>query len=126
MKLSACSKLLLLAALAATAASCQKHPEIDFAGTVINIRQCTGSFLDNNVGYIVQLDYPDSIGGTISNEEGTASGLIVLYEPNRVIHVNEHIHGSFYLDDKYSRANCSVHYSDFDLPEGVFTKVSVD
>ena len=126
MKLSAFSKLLFTATVAFAAASCQKHPEIDFAGTVINIRQCTGSFLDNNVGYIVQLDYPDSIGGTLTTNEGTASGLIVLYDPNRVIHVDEHIHGSFYLDDKYSRSNCSVHYSEIDLPEGVFTRVNVD
>lgn len=126
MKLSVFSKLLLATAIATSVASCQKHPEIDFAGTVINIRQCTGSFLDNNVGYIVQLDYPDSIGGTLGSGEDATSNLIVLYEPNRVIHVDEHIHGSFYLDDKYSRANCSLHYSDIDLPEGVFTNVSVD
>ena len=106
--------------------ACQKHPEIDFAGKVIDIRQCTGSYLDNNVGYVVQLEYPDSIGGTISTEAGTATGLIVLYEPDRVIRVDDRIHGSFYLDDKYSRANCSLHYTDYELPEGVFTRVNVD
>ena len=120
------SRTLLALALVATAAACQKHPEIDFAGTVIDIRPCTGSYLDNNVGYIVKLDYPDSIGGTITNDEGTATGLIVLYEPGRVIHLDNHIHGSFYLDDKYSKANCSLHYSELELPEGVFTRVSVD
>ncbi len=114
--------LLLTAALAA----CQKHPEVDFAGTVTGIRQCTGMYLDNNVGYIVQLDYPDSLGATITTDEGTASGIIVLYEPDRVIHVDDHIHGSFYLDDKYSRTNCSLHYTDYELPEGVFTHISVD
>lgn len=126
MKHSVCSKALLSIIMCAALASCQKHPEIEFAGTVIDIRYCTASYFDNNVGYIVQLEYPDSIGGTISTDEGTATGLIVLYEPDRVVHVDNHIHGTFYLDDKYSRANCSLHYSDLDLPEGVFTKVSVD
>lgn len=126
MKLSVFSRTMLALAFAATLVSCHKHPEIDFAGRVIDIRQCTGSYLDNNVGYIVQLEYPDSIGGTISTEDGMATGLIVLYEPDRVIRVDDHIHGSFYLDDKYSRANCSLHYTDFELPEGVFTRVNVD
>ncbi len=126
MKPSVFSKLLLTAIMAILAASCVKHPEIEFAGTVIDVRQCTGSYLDNNMGYVVQLEYPDSIGGTITTDDGTADGIIVLYEPDRVIRIDNHIHGSFYLDDKYSRANCSLHYTDFDLPEGVFIKVSVD
>lgn len=106
---------------------CQKHTEIEFAGTVTGIRQCTSaSYLDQNVGYIVQLEYPDSIGATIETSEGVASGIIVLYEPNRIIRVNNHIHGTFYLDDKYSRSNCSLHYTDYELPEGVFLELHVD
>jgi hypothetical protein len=126
MKRSVFSKSLLVIAAIMALVSCQKHPEIDFAGKVIDVRQCTSAFMDNNIGYVVQLDYPDSIGGTIETDAGSASGIIVLYEPNRLIYVDDHIRGSFYLDDKYSRANCSLHYTDFDLPEGVFTKVSVD
>ena len=113
--------------LALLLASCTKHQEIEFAGTVTGIRQCSAaSILDQNVGYIVKLDYPDSVGGTIETDDGVASGLIVLYEPSRIIRVDDHIHGAFYLDDKYSRANCSVHYNDYELPEGVFTELHVD
>lgn len=125
MKRYAFFKLTLLALLL-TLTACKKHPEIDFAGTVIDIRHCTSSYLDNNVGYMVQLDYPDSIGGTISTDEGTATGLIVLYEPDRIVRVDDHIHGSFYLDNKYSKANCALHYTDYELPEGVFTELHVD
>lgn len=115
----------LLAATLLT--GCVRHEEIEFAGTVTGIRQCTSaSYLDQSVGYIVKLDYPDSIGGTITTDEGTSSNLIVLYEPNIHIQNTNHIHGTFYLDDKYSKANCSLHYTDFDLPEGVFLEVHVD
>lgn len=114
-------------AIALLFAGCAKHPEIEFAGTVTGVRQCTSaSFLDQSVGYMVQLDYPDSIGATITTDEGTATGVIVLYEPPRRIMLHDHIHGTFYLDDKYSRSNCSLHYTDFELPEGVFLRVDVD
>jgi len=126
MKHCAFSKMLVIATVVALTAACQKHPEIEFAGTVTGIRPCSESYLDNNVGYIVKLDYPDSIGGTLTTDDGTTTGLIVLYEPDRLIRVDDHIRGSFYLDDKYSRANCALHYSEIDLPEGVFTQVRVD
>lgn len=123
MKRYAYSSILLAVLLLS---GCHKQPEIDFAGTVIGIRQCSGSYPDMSAGYIVQLDYPDSIGGTISTDEGTMKNLIVLYEPNRIIQVDNHIHGTFYRDDKYSKANCSLRYTDYELPEGVFIDVKTE
>ena len=72
------------------------------------------------------MEYPDSIGGVLQTDEGKISNLIVLYEPDRRVMVKDHIHGTFYLDDKYSKANCSLRWENYDLPEGVFLKVSVD
>jgi len=120
--------LLILAAavMSLMATSCVEHEEIAFAGTVMDVLSCNGSFFDENPGYIVKLDYPDSIGGTLTNESGTSSNLIVLYEPTCRIMVRDHIHGTFYVDDKYSRVNCSLHWDNIDLPEGVFMKVVVD
>ena len=46
--------------------------------------------------------------------------LIVLYEPTCRVYVDDKLHGTFYVDNTYSRANCSLHYDDYELPEGVF------
>ena len=118
-------KLLYILAVATLLTACVKHDEIEFAGKVVGIRNCTPSYLDQNAGYMVQLDYPDSIGGSITAGENTAENLIVLYEPTEHIRVDDRIHGTFYLDNNYSKANCSMSY-DEPLPEGVFLKVTVD
>jgi len=106
---------------------CVEHEEISFEGMVVGTRGCSGVLMDDNMGFIVKLFSPDSIGGTLTSTEGeTMTNVIVLYEPPRVIYVKDTIHGTFYLDDKYSRANCSLVWDDMNLPEGVFLKVSVD
>lgn len=122
MKHCVCFSLLLLLLV-----SCVKHEEYEFSGRVLWMRDCTGSYLDANAGYVVQLEYPENIGTTIRNADGdTLKNLIVLYEPTRRVYVDDHIHGTFYLDDKYSRSNCTLHYTDYTLTEGVFTKTVVD
>ena len=115
------------AALAAMLlASCVHHEEIEFSGTIVGIRNCTASYLDQNAGYMVQLETPEGVGGTVTGEDGTMDNIIVLYEPPKRIMLEDHIHGTFYRDDKYSRANCEVHYNELPLPEGVLLEVHVD
>ena len=105
--------------------SCAHHDELEFRGKVVDIRHCDFSYLDQNPGYVVQLEYPEGVGGSISEDGNTADNLVVLYEPDRHIMVGDIVYGRFYLDPKYSKANCSMHW-DYELPEGVFTKVSVE
>lgn len=115
----------LLLALLSTA--CIEHEEIAFEGIVVGTRSCSGIIMDSNTGFLVKLTSPDSVGGTLVSTEGEVmDNVIVLYEPPRLIYVGDRIHGTFYVDDKYSRANCSVVWSDMELPEGVFLKVTVD
>ena len=55
--------------------------------------------------------------------------LIVLYEPPKILQVGTHLHGKFYIDNKYSKANGCVSWNDENvgnLPEGVFTEAVVD
>ena len=120
---------ILLIGLLATA--CVKHDEISFTGKLIGIRNCSVTYTDMNAGYIVQLETPTGVGGTVisSDKQDTLHNLIVLYEPPRVIQVGCHMHGSFYIDNKYSKANGCVTWNDQnvgDLPEGVFLEVTVD
>jgi hypothetical protein len=127
MKRSVFFKVLLLALLPLLTVSCVEHEEIAFEGVVVGTRSCSGLLMDDNMGLLVALTSPDSIGGRLVSTSGEVmDNVVVLYEPPRILYVEDHIHGSFYLDDKYSRANCSVVWDEMDLPEGVFLNVTVD
>ncbi len=119
---------LLMTALALLLmAGCAEHEEIAFEGVIVGTRNCTGMLMDDNAGLLVALSSPDSIGGRLVSSTGEVlENVVVLYEPPRMLYVEDHIHGSFYLDDKYSRANCNVVWEEMNLPEGVFLKVHVD
>lgn len=116
--------------LALLATGCEKHEELDFSGTMIGVRQCSAALTDMNVGYIVQLEKPAGLGGKIVSSSGdTLYNLVVLFESPRVVQAPTHMHGKFYLDDKYSRVNGCARYDNEDLnnlPEGVFTQLVVD
>ena len=120
-------KILILAAVAMLFAGCIEHEEIEFEGVVVGTRNCSGALMDSNTGFLVKLTRPEGIGGTMTSTSGeTMDNIIILYETPKLIFVEDHIHGTFYRDDKYSRANCSVRYDNLDLPEGVFLRVYVD
>lgn len=104
--------------------SCVKHDEIEFSGTVVDVRSCSALAvsMDQNPAYIIRLDYPASIGGTYYED----TNVVALYEPTRRIMVDDKVHGTFYLDDKYSKTTCDWHNTDYDIPEGVFLKTIVD
>ena len=85
--------------------SCVKHDEIPFKGTIVDTRECNASFGQHQeAGFVVSLTTPDSIGKPYTHSGVTYSNSVI----------------------KYSRANCSIHWSDFDIPEGVFVDVSVE
>lgn len=107
-----------------TAASCARHDEVDFSGTVVDIRSCSSLNIsaDRNPAHIVVLETPEGIGGHYD----TLSNVVSLYEPTRHVMVGDHIHGKFYIDNDYSRTTCDWHNTDYDLPEGVFTETYVD
>lgn len=109
-------------------ASCNKVDEIDFRGTVIDTRECTASYVKPDLGYLVALTTPDSLGGDYTTQDGiTYHNVVILYAPDRLVYRNDKIRGTFYFDDQYSLANCSIHWNDIDnIPIGVFTSISVD
>jgi hypothetical protein len=108
-------------------ASCSKKDEIAFRGTVVDAKICTQSMAQPSFGYLVNLDSPDSIGHSYTTPTGvTFPNVVILYEPDRLIYKDDKIKGSFYFDDKYPRANCTVQWHDIDdIPIGVFTSLTV-
>ena len=120
-------RLLILAAAVLLFAGCVEHEEIEFDGVVVGTRNCSGALMDSNTGFLVKLTRPEGIGGSMTSTDGeTMDNIIVLYEPPKLIFVEDRIHGTFYRDDKYSRANCTIRWNDMNLPEGVFLQVYVD
>ncbi|MBP5340880.1 MAG: hypothetical protein J6Y52_00745 [Bacteroidales bacterium] len=124
-------KAILFLALGLVATGCVKHDEMSFSGKVVGIRSCSATYTDQNAGYIVQLETPACVGGTVisTDKKDTMQNLVVLYEPPRIMQVGTHMHGKFYIDNNYSKANGCVNWNDqnvSNLPEGVFTEVNVD
>lgn len=78
--------------------------------------------MDQNPAFLVALDNPSGIGGIYYDD----TNVVALYEPTRHIMYGDHIRGTFYLDDKYSKTTCEWHNTDYKLPEGVFTETVVD
>ena len=108
--------------------SCSKYDEVDFAGIIIDTRKCTLFDIRPNVGYLVQLSSPTDYGVTYTSQYGiTYDNVVILYDPDCLLYLYDTIKGAFYLDSKYARANCSIHWDVLDdIPMGVFTVVSVD
>lgn len=113
--------------LAAMLSSCAKHDEISFRGTVVNIEYCASQDIQSNAGFYTALEVPEATGATFTLGNETFQNVVILYEPGRRIQNGDRISGKFYLDDKYSKTNCNLHiHADDNLPQGVFTEVSVD
>ena len=128
MKRLDCFKVLFVAALLLT--SCVKHEELSFSGTMIGVRNCDLSYTDMNAGYLVQLETPTDVGRQLTTSSGDVlQNIIVLYEAPRIIQAPTHIHGKFYLDEKYARVTGCVQWDNEELnnlPQGVFTEMVVD
>lgn len=106
---------------------CVKHDEIAFRGTIVDVRECNASFgSTQDAGFVVDLSSPDSIGVAYTVNGAHYSNAVILYDPGCRLYKGDKLSGTFYLDDKYSRANCSIHWSDLHLPEGVFLDISVE
>ena len=123
-RLLRCAVLPFLALLCLV--SCHRADEIDFSGKVIEARHCSLSYMEPSAAYLVQLDKPDSFGGTYIDSLGTHHNVVALYEAPCRIYCGDHIEGTFYLEENASRLYCSIHWTDLDLPSGVFTSVKVD
>ena len=77
-------KIIILAAVAILLTGCVKHEEIEFEGTVVGTRFCSGAIMDSNTGFLVKLTRPEGIGGSMTSTAGeTMDNIVVLYETPR-------------------------------------------
>ena len=115
-------KLIIIAAIFLSAA-CNNYEDFEFTGQVVDYEQCDGSSL----GYAVTLTSPDTIGGEYHTRDGEIyQNVVVIYGADRLLKEDQIISGRIYLDPNYSKSECTWHYTDWEVPEAVFTKLKVN
>lgn len=116
--------ILFVALLFTVFASCKNYEDFDFTGSVVDYEMCNGI---SEIGYAVALTSPDTIGGDYTTREMQQfHNVVVIYGSDRMLHSGDKISGRIYLDPGHSEAECNYHYNDRDVPEAVFTKLSVE
>lgn len=121
--------VVVIAMISTMLVSCRDYDDFEFSGQMVGYRFCSSMNSFQDLGYIVRIDSPDSIGGTLVGSDGeTMDNVLVIYQSDRLLKDGQHIHGKIYLDSKFSKVNCNFHSTgpDKDLPEAVFTKLVVD
>lgn len=103
--------------------SCKNIEDFPIEGTVIGYEFCT-SYQD--LGYLIDLEYPQNIGGTFSSSGETFNNVVVVYQANYQLRHKERIIGTIYLDENYAKSYCNRIYTDRDVPEAVFTSLKVE
>ena len=103
---------------------CGEHEgTFSFAGTAIYRLECTlptQSISEQDFGYILELDTPEEIGADYYDADGNVHhNCVILYRTHTQLGENDKVSGRMYLDDDYSKAICTYHYSKLGLPEGV-------
>ena len=108
-------------------AGCSKYDEVEFAGVVVNVQVCSLDMARPSAGYLVQLTTPDSAGLDLTFEGMQYDNAMLLFGPDRVLKVDDRIHGTFYFDKDASRQHCQFNFlNDLGIPQGVFLEVAVD
>lgn len=116
-----------LALVALLFVSCKDYDDFDFSGQVIDVELCTNI---QDVGYAVELASPSDLGGDyLADDSLVHHNVVVIYGADRRLKSNQHISGKIYLDNNYSKATCSYHYSGRrvdGVQEACFTKLEVE
>ena len=108
-------------------AGCGEHEgTFDFSGIACGYVECTlgtQSISEQDHGYIIALDTPDSIGADYYDADGVLyTNCVILYRTHYRFYEGDRVSGRMYLDPDYSRAICAYH-SHLGLPEGVCEKL---
>ncbi len=116
-------KIILLLLIPLLLCGCKKRvDDFAFKGKVVGYVQCSGmvsSISEFDMGYVIALDTPESIGGDYTfTEKKVYHNCVILYHTRSRLQNDETISGRMYLDDQYSAAYCNFHF-ETGLPEGV-------
>jgi len=106
-------------AAATMAVACNRDiDEFKFTGRVIGGEMCSSS----QIGYIVDILSPDSIGASYTNSYGTSNNAVMAYKSPRLLKAGDTIHGVAYSTESYAALNC-FGIIDNGLPEVILLSV---
>lgn len=117
-------KKILFLALAASmlAVACNRDiDEFRFTGKVVGGKMCSSS----QIGYVINILSPDSIGKAYTGADGTYSNAVMAYRASRLLKDGDTIYGVAYLTESYAALNC-FGIIDNDLPEVILLSVDED
>ncbi|MBR1793337.1 MAG: hypothetical protein IJ764_06845 [Bacteroidales bacterium] len=120
--------LFILFVVILLSAACKKKvDEIEFAGTVVDCRECTGtgttSLSEMDWGWVIALQYPDSMGVDYTNSEGQRfKNVVVMYGTGSLPKQNQKVSGKLYRDENYANSYCRIRFKD--LPQTVCSKLN--
>ena len=90
------------------------------ASTIMSMVTSISEF---DMGYVLALTIPDSVGADFTLPDNTKHhNCVVLFHTRSRFQNGDIISGRMYLDNDYSAAYCNFH-QDFGIPEGVCTSL---
>lgn len=92
--------------------------EFRFTGKVVGGELCSSS----QIGYIIDLITPDSIGKAYTNSNGSYKNAVMAYRASRILHEGDTIYGVAYTTESYAALNC-FGIIDNNLPEVILLSV---
>ncbi len=95
--------------------------EFRFKGKVVGAEMCTSSLM----GYVIDISYPDSLGGSIMIDGTTYNHAVMAYRSSRLLKKDEVVYGVAYFTKSFAALNC-LGLINSDLPEIVLLSVDED
>ena len=117
-----CSAKIIILILTVAFAACNRDvDEFRFSGKVVGAEMCTASMF----GYVIDISYPDSVGGTIIVDGTTYNHAVMAYRASRILKKDEVVYGVAYFTKSFAALNC-MGLINSDLPEMVLLSVDED
>ena len=74
-------------------------------------------------GWVIALQYPDSMGVDYTNSEGQRfKNVVVMYGTGSLPKQNQKVSGKLYRDENYANSYCRIRFKD--LPQTVCSKLN--
>ncbi|MBP5547971.1 MAG: hypothetical protein J6X58_03645 [Bacteroidales bacterium] len=114
-------KTVALAATLLFAACNNDIDEFRFKGHVVGAEMCSSS----QIGYVIDILSPDSIGGEILLDGATYRNAVMGYKASRILHQGDTFYGVAHFTESYAALNCFGLINN-NLPEVILLSVDED
>jgi len=115
-------KTLCICIIALLLGACNRDiEEFRFVGKVVGAEMCSSSL----IGYIIDIQSPDSLGADITTSSGTYHHAVMAYRSSRQLKQDEVVYGVGYFTKSFAALNC-FGLIENNLPEMILLSVDED